>query len=108
EQDLRNLNINENDTVIGIAASGRTPYVIGGLKYAQSIGVPTGCVTCNQQSEVGNYADFPVQVDVGPEVLKGSTRLKAGTDKKLLITMILNDDKFGNGICYDSYLIIYK
>ena len=108
EQDLRNLNINENDTVIGIAASGRTPYVIGGLKYAQSIGVPTGCVTCNQQSEVGNYADFPVQVDVGPEVLTGSTRLKAGTAQKLILNMISTGAIVGIGKVYENLMIDVK
>lgn len=108
EQDLRNLNINENDTVIGIAASGRTPYVIGGLKYAQSIGVPTGCVTCNQQSEVGNYADFPVQVDVGPEVLTGSTRLKAGTAQKLILNMISTGAMVGIGKVYENLMIDVK
>ena len=108
EQDLRNLNINENDTVIGIAASGRTPYVIGGLKYAQSIGVPTGCVTCNQQSEVGNYADFPVQVDVGPKVLTGSTRLKAGTAQKLILNMISTGAMVGIGKVYENLMIDVK
>ena len=108
EQDLRNLNINENDTVIGIAASGRTPYVIGGLKYAQSIGVPTGCVTCNQQSEVGNYADFPVQVDVGPEILTGSTRLKAGTAQKLILNMISTGAMVGIGKVYENLMIDVK
>ncbi|WP_323703903.1 N-acetylmuramic acid 6-phosphate etherase [Mammaliicoccus sp. Dog046] len=108
EADLKSLNINEHDTVVGIAASGRTPYVIGGLKYAQSIGVPTGCVTCNRQSEVGQYADYPVQVDVGPEVLTGSTRLKAGTAQKLILNMISTGAMVGIGKVYENLMIDVK
>ncbi|KTT84266.1 MULTISPECIES: N-acetylmuramic acid 6-phosphate etherase [Mammaliicoccus] len=108
EQDLRDLNINEHDTVIGIAASGRTPYVIGGLRYAQSINVPTGCVTCNKASEVGKHADYPVQVDVGPEVLTGSTRLKAGTAQKLILNMISTGAMVGIGKVYENLMIDVK
>lgn len=108
EQDLRDLNINEHDTVIGIAASGRTPYVIGGLRYAQSINVPTGCVTCNKASEVGKHADYPVQVDVGPEVLTGSTRLKAGTAQKLILNMISTGAMVGMGKVYENLMIDVK
>lgn len=108
EQDLRDLNINEHDTVIGIAASGRTPYVIGGLRYAQSINVPTGCVTCNKASEVGKHADYPVQVDVGPEVLTGSTRLKAGTAQKLVLNMISTGAMVGIGKVYENLMIDVK
>ncbi|MEB6215922.1 N-acetylmuramic acid 6-phosphate etherase [Mammaliicoccus sciuri] len=108
EQDLRDLNINEHDTVIGIAASGRTPYVIGGLRYAQSINVPTGCVTCNKASEVGKHADYPVQVDVGPEVLTGSTRLKAGTAQKLILNMISTCAMVGIGKVYENLMIDVK
>ncbi|MBL0847256.1 MULTISPECIES: N-acetylmuramic acid 6-phosphate etherase [Mammaliicoccus] len=108
EQDLKDLKINEHDTVIGIAASGRTPYVIGGLKYAQKINVPTGCVTCNKESEVGRHADFPVQVDVGPEVLTGSTRLKAGTAQKLILNMISTGAMVGIGKVYENLMIDVK
>ncbi len=108
EQDLRDLNINEHDTVIGIAASGRTPYVIGGLRYAQSINVPTGCVTCNKASEVGKHTDYPVQVDVGPEVLTGSTRLKAGTAQKLILNMISTGAMVGIGKVYENLMIDVK
>lgn len=108
EQDLRDLNINEHDMVIGIAASGRTPYVIGGLRYAQSINVSTGCVTCNKASEVGKHADYPVQVDVGPEVLTGSTRLKAGTAQKLILNMISTGAMVGIGKVYENLMIDVK
>lgn len=77
-----------NDTVIGIAASGRTPYVIGGLKTANENGLLTGCVVCNSDSPVAANAQFPVEVIVGPEYVTGSTRMKSGTAQKLVLNMI--------------------
>jgi len=76
------------DTVIGIAASGRTPYVIGGLNQARAAGLLTGCVVCNPGSTVARAAEFPVEVVTGPEFLTGSTRMKAGTAQKLVLNMI--------------------
>lgn len=76
------------DTVIGIAASGRTPYVIGGLQEARKAGLLTGCIVCNEQSAVAQAAEFPVEVVVGPEFVTGSTRMKAGTAQKLVLNMI--------------------
>lgn len=87
-KDLTQHHIHSNDIVIGIAASGRTPYVVGGLQDARKHGVATGCVTCNSHSEVSKYADFPVEVIVGPEFVTGSTRMKAGTAQKLVLNMI--------------------
>ena len=87
-KDLMQHNITSGDFLIGIAASGRTPYVIGGLKDAQAHGVPTGCVVCNAGSEVAKYAQFPVEVVVGPEFVTGSTRMKSGTAQKLVLNMI--------------------
>ncbi|MFQ7234946.1 MAG: N-acetylmuramic acid 6-phosphate etherase, partial [Enterococcus hulanensis] len=78
-QDLKDLNLTENDMVIGIAASGRTPYVIGGLDYARSIGAATGTISCNKDAEISKHAELPIEVDCGPEFLTGSTRLKSGT-----------------------------
>src|SRR5699024_9463691 len=77
--DLKDLALTSMDVVIGIAASGRTPYVIGGLQYAQSIGAQTVAISCNTASEISKHADYPLEVNVGPEVLTGSTRLKSGT-----------------------------
>ncbi|QJD78030.1 N-acetylmuramic acid 6-phosphate etherase [Spirosoma rhododendri] len=77
-----------NDTVIGIAASGRTPYVIGGLEQAQAAGLLTGCVVCNAGSAVAQAAEYPVEVVVGPEFVTGSTRMKSGTAQKLVLNMI--------------------
>lgn len=67
QEDLIKLNLTKNDIVIGIAASGRTPYVIGGLDYAKSIGAVTGTISCNKQAEISKHADFPIEVDAGPE-----------------------------------------
>ena len=86
--DLKEYNINTQDFVIGIAASGRTPYVVGGLKAARANGVTTGCIACNIQTEIGKHADFPIEVEVGPEFVTGSTRMKSGTAQKLILNMI--------------------
>ena len=86
--DLKEYNIGENDTLIGIAASGRTPYVIGGLREAKKGGILTGCVVCNQGSAIAAEAEYPVEVVVGPEFLTGSTRMKSGTAQKLVLNMI--------------------
>lgn len=87
-KDLEEHLINQQDVLIGIAASGRTPYVIGALKTARANGIVTGCVVCNENSEVARNADFPIEVVVGPEFVTGSTRMKAGTAQKLVLNMI--------------------
>lgn len=87
-KDLEEHLINQQDVLIGIAASGRTPYVIGALKTARDNGVITGCIVCNENSEVAKHADFPIEVVVGPEFVTGSTRMKAGTAQKLVLNMI--------------------
>ena len=87
-KDLLAHNINEKDFLIGIAASGRTPYVIGGLRDALKNGVATGCIVCNTGSEVAKHATFPVEVVVGPEFVTGSTRMKSGTAQKLVLNMV--------------------
>lgn len=86
--DLQEHNITERDTVIGIAASGRTPYVVGGLRDARANGCLTGCIVCNNASPVAAEAEFPVEVIVGPEFVTGSTRMKSGTAQKLVLNMI--------------------
>lgn len=87
-KDLDEYVITENDIVIGIAASGTTPYVIGGLKEANARGVATGCVVCNGGSPIAAIAKYPVEVIVGPEFVTGSTRMKSGTAQKLVLNMI--------------------
>jgi N-acetylmuramic acid 6-phosphate etherase len=86
--DLQQHNVSEKDVLVGIAASGRTPYVIGGLQAAQAAGLVTGCVVCNADSAVAAACEFPVEVVTGPEFLTGSTRLKAGTAQKLILNML--------------------
>jgi len=87
-KDLEEFKIGKQDFLVGIAASGRTPYVIGGLKAAQANGIATGCLVCNAGSEVARHASFPVEVVVGPEFVTGSTRMKSGTAQKLVLNMI--------------------
>jgi len=87
-QDLENYDVNQKDIVIGIAASGTTPYVIGALKACQLQRIPTGCITCNAKSPITKVSDHPIEVVVGPEVVTGSSRMKAGTAQKLILNMI--------------------
>ncbi|MBO9565363.1 MAG: N-acetylmuramic acid 6-phosphate etherase [Niastella sp.] len=86
--DLQQHNVDINDVVIGIAASGTTPYVIGALDEARKRGIVTGCITCNEGSPLAQAAEFPVEVVVGPEFVTGSTRMKSGTAQKLVLNMI--------------------
>jgi N-acetylmuramic acid 6-phosphate etherase len=87
-KDLSKFNISEKDVLVGIAASGTTPYVIGGLRDANKHGVVTGCIVCNTGSPVAVEAKYPVEVVTGPEFLTGSTRMKAGTAQKLVLNML--------------------
>ncbi len=87
-KELEIFNINTKDTVIGIAASGTTPYVIGGITKARENGILTGCITCNPDSKLAEAAEVPIVVVVGPEFVTGSTRLKAGTAQKMVLNMI--------------------
>lgn len=87
-KDLEAHDISAKDVVVGIAASGSTPYVVGGLKMAREAGITTGCVTCNPGAAVADQSDYPVTVVVGPEFVTGSTRMKAGTAQKLVLNMI--------------------
>ena len=86
--DLQEYKINEMDTVIGIAASGSTPYVIGALEKCNENGINTGCIVCNNKSKIAAVAKFPIEVEVGPEFVTGSTRMKSGTAQKLVLNMI--------------------
>ncbi|HRE37157.1 MAG TPA: N-acetylmuramic acid 6-phosphate etherase [Chitinophagaceae bacterium] len=87
-KDLMEHNVNEKDVVIGIAASGTTPYVIGALEECRRRGIVTGSISCNPGSPVSAAADFPIEVVVGPEFVTGSTRMKSGTAQKLVLNMI--------------------
>lgn len=87
-KDLEEHSIDSNDFVIGIAASGTTPYVIGAIKEARSRGIGTGCITCNDGSPLAQACEYPIEVIVGPEFVTGSTRMKSGTAQKLVLNMI--------------------
>lgn len=87
-KDLQKYKINSDDVLIGIAASGSTPYVIGGIKDANNNGVITGCITCNLNSKLAEVAQYPIEVVLGSEFVTGSTRMKAGTAQKLVLNMI--------------------
>lgn len=108
KQDLVNINLTKDDVVIGIAASGRTPYVIGGLNYANSIGANTGSIACTTGSEIGKISKYPIEVVPGPEVLTGSTRLKAGTATKLVLNMISTISMKMVGKIYKNYMVDLK
>lgn len=107
-QDLVDLKLTENDMVIGIAASGRTPYVIGGLDYARSIGASTGTISCNKGAEISKHTALPIEVDCGPEFLTGSTRLKSGTAQKLILNMISTISMIGIGKVYNNLMVDVK
>ncbi len=87
-KDLQKFHMNEEDVLVGIAASGTTPYVIGGVKKARQNNIVTGCITCNENSPLSLEVDYPIELVVGPEFVTGSTRMKAGTAQKLVLNMI--------------------
>lgn len=106
--DLKNISFSNKDILIGIAASGRTPYVIGGIEYAKSIGALTACVVCNKDSEIGKLVDYPIEVNAGPEVLTGSTRLKSGTCQKIILNMISTVTMIKVGKVYKNLMVDVK
>lgn len=106
--DLQAYEIDEDDAVIGIAASGTTPYVISGLQACRSRGIVTGCVTCNPETPLAANADFPVEAVVGPEFVTGSTRLKAGTAQKLVLNMISTSIMIRLGRVLDNKMVDMK
>lgn len=105
EDDLRTLNLTAQDLVVGLAASGRTPYVIGGLKYARSVGCTTAAISCNPDSPIAHEADIAISPVVGPEALTGSTRLKSGTAQKLVLNMISTGAMVKFGKVYQNLMV---
>ncbi|WP_302201147.1 N-acetylmuramic acid 6-phosphate etherase [uncultured Gemmiger sp.] len=105
KQDLVDHNLVPLDVVIGIAASGRTPYVLGALDYAHSIGCKTAAIACNLHSAIGQAADIAIEVSVGPEVLTGSTRLKAGSAQKMILNMITTGAMVRTGKAYQNLMV---
>lgn len=105
KNDLQAIGLTDKDTVIGIAASGRTPYVIGALQYANSVGASTASLACNKGAEISNFAKVAIEVVPGPEILTGSTRLKAGTAQKLVLNMISTCSMIGVGKVYKNLMV---
>jgi N-acetylmuramic acid 6-phosphate etherase len=103
--DLLALGVNADDVVIGIAASGRTPYVIGALDHARSVGAATAALSCNPHAAISDHADVAIEVDNGPEVLTGSTRLKAGTSQKMVLNMISTATMVGLGKVFGNLMV---
>lgn len=105
KEDLESIALTANDYVLGIAASGRTPYVIGALDYAKEVGAKTGALSCNTNAAISKHADTAIEVDCGPEILTGSTRLKAGTAQKLVLNMISTISMIGIGKVYKNLMV---
>ena len=104
-KDLTSIGFRKGDLLIGIAASGRTPYVLGGLAYARELGCRTACVVCNPNSPMAAAAELAIEVFPGPECLTGSTRLKAGTCQKLILNMISTAAMVGCGKVYQNLMV---
>lgn len=105
QEDLKKRQLTAKDIVIGIAASGRTPYVIGGLTYAKEMGAATGSIANNSSAKISDYADYPVEVETGAEILTGSTRLKAGTAQKLILNMVSTISMVKLGKAYQNLMV---
>jgi N-acetylmuramic acid 6-phosphate etherase len=108
EAALKEIGVNSKDVVVGIAVSGRTPYVIGGLNYARSVGATTVALSCNPNSIIANLADIAISPIVGPEILSGSTRLKSGTAQKLILNMLSTVSMIRIGKTYQNLMVGVK
>ena len=106
--DLRNIHLTHKDVLVGIAASGRTPYVIGGLRYARSLGCTTVALSCNKSAAIASEADIAILPEVGPEVLTGSTRMKAGTAQKLVLNMLTTASMIRIGKSFYNLMVDVK
>lgn len=107
-RDLQSQNLTNKDIVVGIAASGRTPYVIGGLDYAKKVGAATISLACNDHAKISKHADINIEIAVGPEILTGSTRLKSGTAQKLVLNMLSTASMVGIGKVYKNLMVDVK
>lgn len=104
-EDLKNIHLTDKDVACGIAASGRTPYVIGGLEYARTLGCQTVSICCVHNGEISKYSHYPIEVITGPEVIAGSTRMKAGTAQKLVLNMISTSVMIKRGKVYKNLMV---
>ncbi|GMG97028.1 N-acetylmuramic acid 6-phosphate etherase [Tepidimicrobium xylanilyticum] len=105
KDDLQNIDLTEKDVVVGLTANGNTPYVLGALEYANSIGTTTVGVTCNEDSKITKVANIAITPVVGPEVIAGSTRLKAGTAQKMVLNMLSTASMIGLGKVYNNLMV---
>ncbi|WNO60042.1 N-acetylmuramic acid 6-phosphate etherase [Rheinheimera sp. MMS21-TC3] len=103
--DLEQINFSHNDILIGIAASGRTPYVLGGLDYARTVGATTAAISCNAKAPILSKADYAICAVVGPEVVTGSTRMKAGTAQKMILNMLSTAAMIRSGKVYQNLMV---
>lgn len=103
--DLQNIQLNHHDILVGIAASGRTPYVIGAMQYAKKQGCKIISLCCNDNSEMAKIADIPLDVIVGPEVVTGSSRMKAGTAQKLVLNMLTTGSMIKSGKVFGNLMV---
>lgn len=102
---MKELELNTFDIVIGLAASGRTPFVIAACDYANTIGAQSACVVCNKQSELSSHVNYPIELENGPEIMTGSTRLKAGTSQKMVCNMITTATMIRLGKVYENLMV---
>ena len=102
---LRGAGFSASDMLVGITASGSAPYVLGALRYARSLGSPTGAISCNKDSHTFELADYPIYLPVGPEIVTGSTRMKSGTAQKLALNMITTTVMIRLGKVYNNFMI---
>lgn len=107
-EDLKSINLSKQDVVVGIAASGRTPYVIGGIEYAKNVGASCGCITTSKESILAKMVDFPVEVITGAEAITGSTRMKSGTAQKLVCNMLSTASMIKLGKVYQNLMVDLK
>lgn len=105
KQDLQQINLQSHDIVVGIAASGRTPYVIGAMLYAQQLGCKVISICCNQNSKMSEIADISLEVIVGPEVITGSSRMKAGSAQKMILNMLTTGSMIKDGKVFGNLMV---
>ena len=104
-KDLKEINLTNKDVLVGLAASGRTPYVLGGVEYAKSIGAVTACITTSENSVLAQAVDFPIEAVTGPETLTGSTRMKSGTAQKMIANMLTTASMIKIGKVYENLMV---
>lgn len=107
-KDLENINLSKYDVVIGLTASGRTPYVIGAIEYANSVGALTGSISCSKNSKISKISSYPIEIEVGAEIVTGSTRMKSGTAQKMVLNMISTTIMIKKGKVFSGYMVDVK